>query len=533
MFKNVVSWVVKNKFLIIILFISIVLRLTNLGYADYQGDEIKALFLPTEEQTTKDFLLDQRKGPMQFLITYALKLVNPTYDNEFLVRLPFALAGIFSVYFFYKLIKRLFGEEVAFFSSFFLATNGFFIAFSRIVQYQSFVVLFAVLALYFLDLRKIYLGLIFWSLSILSHYDGIFIFPFAFYLIFKYLKEKGILDKKIHFKKAKDFIVAGLFSLSLILLFYIPFVLTLSDSTMDYWSGRITGDVSSKLSSSKYLFTVYQPIYAIHIYIGLFVLGLLFMGILLSKNRLPKAFKFLENILLNKIDVISALFKELFFVLLWFLISFVFMEGIVYIPGTHIYTYLIPCFVFLGFGVFVIKQFVYKIFKERFGYYIFSCGVFLIFTFLLLQSYAIFVEHNTEYPWEQESFLIWTLPKPTPIYHLSMFGFPYFRNWEGIRDFVKQHPEVTAYSTNERKSIARYYVGNLPKDSTLAGFYVYIKNPQSFTNEILNEKPNYWVQLHKPDYVFSRRNRDYTEVYIMTPGILEGIESTVSEYDIE
>ena len=129
-------------------FVAFLLRFINLGYSDYQGDEIKAFFLPISGQNAFEFLLDQRKGPVQFLITAFLKIFNPSYDNQLLMRLPFALAGTLAVYFFYKLINIHFGKKIAFYSSFFIATNGFFIAFSRIVQYQSFVIFFAILALY-------------------------------------------------------------------------------------------------------------------------------------------------------------------------------------------------------------------------------------------------------------------------------------------------------------------------------------------------------------------------------------------------
>jgi len=49
-----------------------VLRFVNLGYSDYQGDEIKALYNPKEIKSAQ-FFLEQRKGPMQFLVTAGLK----------------------------------------------------------------------------------------------------------------------------------------------------------------------------------------------------------------------------------------------------------------------------------------------------------------------------------------------------------------------------------------------------------------------------------------------------------------------------
>lgn len=86
-----------------LIFVSLWLRLINLGYSNYQGDEIKALYRPQVGQNMIDFLLNQRKEPIQFLITYIMSIFNPEYDNEFLLRLPFAIAGILAIYFFTSL----------------------------------------------------------------------------------------------------------------------------------------------------------------------------------------------------------------------------------------------------------------------------------------------------------------------------------------------------------------------------------------------------------------------------------------------
>ena len=162
---------------------------------------------------------------------------------------------------------------------------------------------------------------------------------------------------------------------------------------------------------------------------------------------------------------------------------------------------------------------------SKIGTPIFIYGLILLFSFLYLQSAAVFVENKTEYPWKEEKFFFWTFPRPNPIFHLSMFGFPYYRNWEGIRDFVKtlNEPTIKAYSTNERKSIARYFI-NLEKSSDKAGIYVYIKNPQSFTNDILEEKPKYWTGKYEPVYTLSREGQEIVSVYLMEPGSIEELQ---------
>lgn len=496
--------------ILLILIISISLRILNLGYSDYQGDEIKAFFDPGPDETVSEFLLDQRKGPGQFFVTYLISLVNNDYSNEFVSRLPFAIAGILSVFYFYKLLEKEFNSKVAFYASFFFATNGFLVALTRIVQYQSFVILFMILSTYvfsrliYLDKRHaktLILGFLFWSLSFLFHYDAVFILPINIYFIYRWLNSTKE-NKDLYKSNVKLLFATGIIGAIPALIFYIPYIFNIATSTIEYWEGRITGDVSNKISSSRYLFSVYQPIYVIHFYTLLFGAGFL-----------PLVFK------KYKLDINL---KKYFFVILWFLFPFLFLEGVVYIPGTHIYTYLIPMFVFLGVGILFIEKVLYSLKSYILPGLLIFAGLTTLFSFIYLQSYYIYVDNNKEYPWESEQFFIWEFHQPTPIYHLSMFGFPYYRNWEEIGNLVNTIETTGYYSTNERSSISRHYV-DLDKDTDKAGYYIHVLNPQSFTNELINKKANYWAERYAPVFVFSRFGKDIVRVYDMEPGSLEEI----------
>ena len=454
---------------ILILVVAAALRFINLGYSDFQGDEIKALYNPAPGQSIAEYLFDQRKGPVQFLVTAALKPLNPDYSNQFLMRFPFAVAGFLAVFFFYKLVKFHFGEKVAFYSSFFFATNGFFIAFSRIVQYQSYVILFMVLALYMFSLKKYVWGFFFWALSILSHYDGIFIAPFAFILLIKDIRKKEFW--------------AGVFVFVIMLaFFYVPFVFSISDATLSYWRGRVEG-TGGKLSSSIYLFRVYQPIYMIHIYIGLTILGVLSSCALLLKG-LSKNVKYI-------------------FLLLWFLCPLIFLELLVNIPGTHIYTYFVPLFIFVGVGVAFVETTIhrFKFIPGKLRNAAIYFGLFVAFAFTFAQSYQIYVDHKYEYPWENEKFLMFTFPRPSSHFHLSLFGFPYYRHWEEISEYVKTAPTNGYYSTNERDSISRHYV-KIQKSGDWANLYVFIVNPQSFTIAVNSERITPLLKVNSPIKIY-------------------------------
>ena len=477
-------------------FVTVWLRFSNLWYSDYQGDEIKALFIPNPGQSVVDFLLTQRKGPIQFLVTFLVKLVDPTYANEFLTRLPFALAGALAIYFFYKFVSRQFGKKIALYSSLFLSVNGIIVAFSRIAQYQSFVILFCVLALYLFSLalncdgwryKGIYLGAVAWALALLAHYDAVLIFPYALYLVIKWYKKHPQNALK-HLAFAS--VVPGL----LLSAFYIPFVLSINPATKEYWADRLSGG-SDKLSSSIVTFKTYNPKLIFYIYSLLFIASLV------------------------KIKTVWAVF-------LWTLVPWVFMEVVTNVPGTHIYTYLMPLSVLLAFGIAFIDEIVEKVLGQRIGVYANAAGLVVLFVFMAFLAHAVFVDHTQEYPWEPEHFLIWELPKPNVIFHLSLFGFPYYRHWEEIGDFINEGAPAEYYSTNERDSISRYYVA-LKKDTNLAGYFIYIAYPQSFTHSVTNPKAAYWMQKASPVKSFYNNNKEVARVYYMPTGDLATIKSLV------
>ena len=520
------SFLKNNWPFLLILVIAAGLRLMNLGYSDYQGDEIKALFIPDPNQTRWDFLMDQRKGPVQFIITGLLALVDPRFENQFLMRFLFALAGILSVLFFYKLVELHFGKRVAFYASFFFATNGFIVALSRIVQYQPVGMLFMVLTLYFLTkavqdenyrVKGIYYSLFSWAIAILTHYDGIFIAPFVFYLLYQWFRT----PRPEFAGKFKHFALSGLISAVALMIFYVPFALRLSQSTVDYWSARILEEESTKLYNSRLLFTIYQPIYVLDIYTILLVIGVLFLSAAFLvhkfgspglKARLPK-------------DMGDKTFQDILFLLIWALLPLIFMEVIVFNPGTHIYTYLIPGFIFLGFGVYAIDYLLHQILGANLGRVINLVGVSAVFTFIFIESYAIYIDHSVEYPWENERFLLWTFSRPSrelhDTYHLALFGFPYYRNWEGIEAFTSENP-VGSYSTNERRTIARFSVNLIEEEESPQAserYYISIANPQSFAIA-LNQRMQALTEMYDPVFAYDVAGEPKAEVYLVTPEII-------------
>ncbi|MDM9382705.1 glycosyltransferase family 39 protein [Chlorogloeopsis sp. ULAP01] len=463
------------------------LRLINIGYSNYQGDEIKALYRPQVGQSMLDFLLTQRKGPIQFLVTYLMSFINPDYDNEFLLRLPFTVASIFAIYFFYKFVQIEFGQKIALYSTLFISLNGLFVAFARIVQYQSFVILFSVLALYLFSLSTkyndwkiygLYLGMLLWGLSILAHYDGIFIAPFVFYLVYRWY-----VNSRNNKQTIKHLIYATTIFLASLSIFYIPFFLSISESTKEYWAERIS---KQSVSSTK-TFMTYNPLFLIYIYAILGLIGI---------------FRIKEN----------------FSVVIWFLFPLISLETLVGNPGTHIYTYVIPFCIIMAFGLEEFHSFLKKRFFNPSKYIsIFILSTIYISSFLF--SHLLFIENKQEYPWENKNFLFLNFKKQS---RQSLFGFPYYRHWEKVESYLASTKRNGYFITNEKKSITRYYIpGNFknlelyPYDSNSTGeiYVIYIKNPQSGNKKILDKEQSYWEERYQPVKTFSNHGRIVTTIY--------------------
>lgn len=504
--------------LILVLLVLVLLRVVNLGYSEYQGDEIQALYLPTAGQSLGQFLMAQKKGPIQYLVTASLKKLSNNYDNVFLTRLPFALAGIVAGIMLYLFVRYAVNSGTALFALLFYSTNGMFVAFSRIVQYQTLVVLFVTTSLYFAHkfysfgrLKHLYFSVGFWGLGLLTHSDAMFIaFPLlAFYTL--WARKYSVPLGKFIGLLAPPFC----FLVLALLGYYIPLVLNASAHTQNYWLGRFSGKITSGIISSTYLFSVYQPIYGLQIYKVLGLFGLLtFIFKLIYKSQalffLTSKFRFGFVPVIQQDGHGSFRIIQLG-LLLWFGSALAFMELLTKFPGTHIWTYLLPLSIFIGYGI---NQ-LYVLIKTLLLKFFYIAVISILCLFLGYQSYVIFVDHTKEYPWEQESFLVWELKKPNTGYQLSLFGFPYYRGWKNLADFLMADGRSSYYWDNEKASISRYYVP-LIRDNKKAGYFIKISRPQTFTNEIINKRGASWAALNQPIKVFyNKHGRQVAAVYLV------------------
>src|SRR5262249_44798482 len=112
-------------------------RLVDLGWSEFQGDEARIVLRAMAAiQGADGALAAHRKVPGEILLTY-LFAGSLGQIVEGVARLPFALAGVGAVLAFYSLTRKLLGGPAALLAGLLLAVNGYFVAFGRILQYDS------------------------------------------------------------------------------------------------------------------------------------------------------------------------------------------------------------------------------------------------------------------------------------------------------------------------------------------------------------------------------------------------------------
>jgi 4-amino-4-deoxy-L-arabinose transferase-like glycosyltransferase len=468
--RKIKTFIISNKketiaFLVLFL-VSFFLRFWGLGYSSFYGDETKTFYLDKTVPAI-NFFLNQRKGPVQFFVVWTMEKILGGF-NEFWTRVPFAVAGLLAVFVVYLISRELFNWRAAIIVSFLFSVNGFYLAFSKTIQYQSFLLLFSLLGLYafykscdcivskYKEILLLISG-ISYGFAFLCHYDAIFFLIPVFYFFVKGKVRVGIFVLNF---------ITPLILLSAV--FYVPYVLQgyFDEHTVGYISRRVTGS-NFALNNSLGTYYVYNP----------YLLALL---VLIA----PFSIFFMHRIDDN--------LKMLFF---WFIVSYTVFELIILNPGTHIHVYYIPLIFMFGYLLWVFLSIMSKYLSINVGLYF----MILILSGYFFSAASVFVPQlSLGYPW---------VDTPSSRYHLYLYGFPYFRNWRGIRSYLNSKDGVRGIYTNDNDTIAEYYLHGIdytpPGSNFLPQYYIHVSYPQQ-----LGLKDVRFEEMYQDYYI---RERDFFE----------------------
>ncbi|MBN1162617.1 hypothetical protein JXA34_02625 [Patescibacteria group bacterium] len=451
----------ETKYLALLLLFMGALRFVNLGYSEYIPDETY-LLMPLKISGNFygwDRFLSERKGPIQFLVTYLVYLVNGSVFPELTFRVPYALFNSFSILFFYLAVKNITkSDKVAFLSSFIFGVNGFTVAFGRIVQYQSLNLFFSTVCMYFYSdilkgdsgnfVRNVALGNVFYLLSLLSHWDAVFIMPFLFICCVTQLR--GTYNKRSY--KILAFLLPVVMSILIVSVYFAQY--SKNADTMDYFRSRVglSLNVVEKIYEYDFRYTLYNP--------------------------------FLFRLVMVSAIVLSMVsFKKHKYYLLWLVAVLLFFVIFIKSSGTHVYNFLYPISILVGSSFVEIQNRLRGTCK-----YIGYVSGAVICCFLYYQTYMIIVDNRLEYPFVSEKILFLETKQYN---HKSLtnniIGFPLRRNWMEINSYIndqnKKLGRDLTYITNEHRSIADMYMDIEKKESKAGYFIIGIKNPLSFVQD--------------------------------------------------
>ncbi len=179
---------------LLVLVIGAALRVPNLGYSEFQGDEARVMLRASEViEGYENALFAHQKMPGEILLETATYAVTRQM-NETAARLPFTVAGLAALVGVLLLGTRLFGPPAGRSAALLAALTGYFVAFARIVQYQSLVFLAVVLAILVLWRmleqrialwRHLAVAALLMALGTLGHYEAASIAAPVLYILWR------------------------------------------------------------------------------------------------------------------------------------------------------------------------------------------------------------------------------------------------------------------------------------------------------------------------------------------------------------
>ncbi|MEA3309581.1 MAG: glycosyltransferase family 39 protein [Chloroflexota bacterium] len=466
--------------LVIVLLVAGGLRLINLSYAELQGDEAIVMELTAQTLEGNTAVLFQHlKGPVEILVVMAQwRLTGIT--NEWMSRLPFSYAGILGIVAIYLLGKRVRCPRVGGVAALLLAIEGYFVAFGRIIQYQSIVFVVTTLGLLCLCVyyeeenpRLLITGTALFAGGGLTHYDAILALPAALFLIGASLWRKR--DRS--WRAIRPLLLAGLIGVLIIGSFYYPFLTGPFVEFTTAYIGKRVGSTQLSYNNLRSIFelsTVYDSIYWLGLMTVALVVQILRTWKRWGRGGIPTA------ILLLSTAASTALWPELIlawvpFALLllgallapgptikmrtlwlWLGVPALFYLFFVERPLTHIHT-AFPAWTLLGSLPIVLVGEKISTLRPRARYAAIGAAT-LLCTLCSYYPILMFVDHTPEYrrtfP-ENKNPLYWTPYTEIPPH--GLFGFPYRAGWKVVGYLADQGTLVGNYQSNEELPITSYY----------------------------------------------------------------------------
>ena len=487
-------------------------RFTNLDYSEYQGDEARAaLRAAAILQGYDDVLLIHKKGPTEILLPTAVYSLSGNLTEQ-TARFPFAVANLAALFAVFLLGWRMFHPVAGWSAALFFALDGYFIGFSRIVQYQSIVFLVSILVVLILYRlvthpkaigRYLTLASILLATGLLSHYEAALAgLPAAFLLAVLVWQNRArgaqILGATVG---------AGAVGVLMLAAFYVPFVRHPNFSaTYTYLADRRMGGQFPYNNLADFFLrtTVYSTSYYVLILIVLTVialaiaygralgsrlggaLGALLMGIMALTFMQP-AWLIIGGTDLTFLAFALPIGVAIFLprmsiaertLWLWFgvgmLLAIFFTEK----PRTHVYTFFLPWLLLCGWAIAQLWRAVHQVTNPRAAAVVGSVVGAIFILVAGNYAYWYFIQNETEVlrtweTWHPAGYLNF-YDEPD---NKAIFGFPLANGWKVVGDLYEEGIISGDYETNEKEAwVPAWYTRGQFRCGRSADWYFEIDN---------------------------------------------------------
>ncbi len=460
------------------------LRVVNLGYSEFQGDEAAVLVRAAQAlEGDAGAVFQHRKGPAELAVVMAAWRLTRT-TSEWMARLPFSWAGALGVAAVFLLGRRLGRPHASGIAACLLAIEGFFVGFGRIVQYQSLVFALGTLGLlcllaYWERGRGLLVAVAaaFFAGGTLAHYDAVLALPAGLLLVAARLWR----DRKGGWRTWLPVAAAVLVGGALLGSFYVPLLRSpYAEQASYYVSGRVGSGPYNHLPSTFELSAVYDSVYLLAL-LALALIGQVLVtwrrwgrvGLALSVVFLALAITGLvwpEKWVVGERTLAWAPFAALLIgallaprqtagrrsLWLWLGLPAVFYLFFVALPLTHIHTAFPAWAMLAGLGLADLGRWLAT--KSKAILRVAVAGGGLVYALCGFYAITMFVDHTPEYrrtfP-QSKNPLYWTPYEQMP--QAGFFGFPYRAGWKAVGYLMDEGALAGTYDSNEEQEITDYY----------------------------------------------------------------------------
>jgi hypothetical protein len=338
-----------------------------------------------------------------------------------------------------------------------MATCGLLVAFGRIVQYQSFAMMFVLLAawaaLEFAESgapARLYAAATAFSLGVLFHYDVLTAGPLLGFLVVAgcWRHRSRVRGLGLH--------LAGAAGLAIVLVgaFYVPYALQPGFSQVrEYLMYRVSSGQGmgtfprTQELLALYLPPGYLPILAVFLLVGL-------VSLVRRKEVASMALVF------------------------WFVSVFVFYMLLGGDPRSHVYNIFLPGMIIAGYGMWRTVELIRSAGARRMA----LAALWVIVGVWGSFVWMMFVDHTVEHPWFRKTVLGYTLPNLVDRQIEGVFGFPYDRGLGQVGQLFDEGTLAGTFDSNERREMADFYFHSRRGESPT--YYIYVHQPLSLERDL-------------------------------------------------